>query len=178
MAASYSATIKSNDGQTTLRSLSSNAPMTVTITSTGCVIADSYNVSSTYTYSGTKTFVGLAGTANATTPNWVVGDVINVTDTAVYYIVEAEPAPKVSIDVTTLSGYESLAAGSYQLGVKAQAAGYQDSDLSSTVSFTKLAAPVITASDTSVNWEAVANAESYDVYVDGELYENTPGGGN
>lgn len=39
----------------------------------------------------------------------------------------------------------------------------------------QLAAPVITASDTSVNWEAVANAESYDVYVDGELYENTTG---
>lgn len=85
--------------------------------------------------------------------------------------------PKVSIDLTSLSGYESLPAGTYQLGVKAKAANYQDSDLSSTVSFTKLAAPVATASDTSVNWEAVANAESYDVYVDGELYENTTGGG-
>lgn len=83
---------------------------------------------------------------------------------------------QVSIDLTSLSGYESLAAGTYALAVRAKAQGYQDSDLSSTVSFTKLAAPVITASDTSVNWEAVANAESYDVYVDGELYENTTGG--
>lgn len=176
MATDHSATIKSNDGQTVLRSLSSNAPMTVTITSTGCVIADSYNVSSTYTYSGTKTFIGLASTKNATTPNWVVGDVINVTGVTIYYIVEAEPAPKVSIDVTTLSGYESLAAGTYQLAVRAKAAGYQDSDLSSTVSFTKLAAPVATASDTTVTWDAITNAESYDVYVDGELYENTTGG--
>lgn len=83
--------------------------------------------------------------------------------------------PKVTVDLTSLSGYESLAAGTYSLGVKAKAQGYQDSDLSSTVSFTKLAAPVATASDTSVNWEAVTNAESYDVYVDGELYENTTG---
>lgn len=82
-----------------------------------------------------------------------------------------------SVDLTTLSGYESLAAGSYQLAVRAKAAGYQDSDLSSTVSFTKLAAPVVTASDTTVTWEGITNADSYDVYVDGELYENTTGGG-
>ena len=82
----------------------------------------------------------------------------------------------VQIDLTTLSGYESLAAGTYALAVKAKAANYQDSDLSSTVSFTKLAAPVATAADTTVTWEAVTNAESYDVYVDGELYENTTGG--
>lgn len=82
----------------------------------------------------------------------------------------------VQIDLTTLSGYESLAAGTYQLGVKAKASGYTDSDLSSTVSFTKLAAPVATAADTTVTWDAITNAESYDVYVDGELYENTTGG--
>lgn len=87
-----------------------------------------------------------------------------------------QSTPQVSIDLTSLSGYESLPAGTYALGVRAKAANYQDSDLSATVSFTKLAAPVATAADTSVNWEAVANAESYDVYVDGELYENTTGG--
>ena len=82
----------------------------------------------------------------------------------------------VQIDLTTLSGYESLPAGTYALAVKAKAANYQDSDLSSTVSFTKLAAPVATAADTTVTWDAITNAESYDVYVDGELYENTTGG--
>lgn len=86
-----------------------------------------------------------------------------------------QSTPKVTVDLTSLSGYESLPAGTYQLGVKAQAANYQDSDLSQTVSFTKLAAPVATASDTTVTWDAVSNAESYDVYVDGELYENTDG---
>ena len=81
----------------------------------------------------------------------------------------------VQIDLTTLSGYESLPAGTYALGVKSKAANYQDSDLSTTVSFTKLAAPVATAADTTVTWDAVTNADSYDVYVDGELYENTTG---
>ena len=81
-----------------------------------------------------------------------------------------------SVDLTTLSGYESLPAGTYQLGVKAKASGYTDSNLSSTVSFTKLAAPVVTADGTTVSWDAITNAESYDVYVDGELYENTTGG--
>ena len=84
---------------------------------------------------------------------------------------------KKSVDLTTLPNYESLPAGTYALGVKAKAAGYTDSDLSSTASFTKLAAPVATAADTTVSWEAVTSAESYDVYVDGELYENTTGGG-
>lgn len=82
----------------------------------------------------------------------------------------------VQIDLTTLSGYESLAAGTYALAVKSKAANYQDSDLSSTVSFTKLAAPVAAAADTTVTWDSITNAESYDVYVDGELYENTTGG--
>lgn len=83
--------------------------------------------------------------------------------------------PKVTVDLTSLSGYESLAAGTYALGVKAKASGYTDSDLSATASFTKLAAPVVTASDTTVTWEAITNADNYDVYVDGELYENTTG---
>lgn len=91
-------------------------------------------------------------------------------------ITSKQSVPKVNIDLTTLSGYESLAAGTYQLAVKAKAANYQDSDLSQTASFTKLAAPVITASDTTVTWDAVTNAASYDIYVDNELWENTTGG--
>lgn len=92
-------------------------------------------------------------------------------------ITSKQVTPKVNIDLPTLSGYESLSAGNYAIGVKAKASGYQDSDLSSTVSFTKLAAPIVTAADTTVTWEAITNADSYDVYVDGELYENTTGGG-
>lgn len=105
-----------------------------------------------------------------------------VTDTTLLAWLQANgtkqaETPKVTVDLTSLSGYESLPAGTYALAVKSKAANYQDSDLSSTVSFTKLAAPVVTASDTTVTWDGITNAESYDVYVDGELYENTTGGG-
>lgn len=86
-----------------------------------------------------------------------------------------QSTPKVTVDLTSLSGYESLAAGTYALGVKAKASGYADSDLSATASFTKLAAPVVTVADTTVTWDAVPNAVSYDIYVDDELYENTTG---
>lgn len=87
----------------------------------------------------------------------------------------------INIDLTTLSGYSTLTKGStYSLTVKAKAQGYQDSDASAAVSYTvpqpQLAAPTITASDTTITWDAIENADSYDVYVDGELYENVTGG--
>lgn len=115
----------------------------------------------------------------------VIGASLLDSATGVYYVsshanttvtFETKQASKVTVDLTSLSGYESLAAGTYALAVRAKASGYQDSDLSSTVSFTKLAAPVATAADTTVSWDAITNAESYDVYVDDELYENTTGG--
>ena len=132
-----------------------------------------------YTYSGTKTFLGVALTSKATIPTYAVGTTFGTDWTGEHtvYIVEGGGSSMINVDLTTLTGYESLPAGTYALGVKAKAANYQDSDLSSTVSFTKLAAPVATASDTTVTWEAIDNAESYDVYVDGELYENVTGGG-
>ena len=134
-----------------------------------------------YTYSGTKTFLGVALTPNATTPTYAVGSIFGVDWTGEHsvYIVEGGGSSMINVDLTTLSGYSTLQAGTaYNITVKALATGYQDSDPSTAVSFTKLAAPTITASDTTINWEAVENAESYDVYVDGEFYENVTGGGN
>lgn len=113
--------------------------------------------------------IALVATGGEKTPDTYHFVTINYT--------ESGGSTKVNVDLTTLSGYESLPAGTYALGVKAKASGYTDSDLSQTVSFTKLAAPVATAADTTVTWDAVTNAESYDVYVDDELYENTTGGG-
>ena len=41
----------------------------------------------------------------------------------------------------------------------------------------QLATPTnVSASGTTVSWDEVANAESYDIYVDNTLYENTDGG--
>lgn len=43
----------------------------------------------------------------------------------------------------------------------------------------QLAAPANASIDgTTVSWDEVENAESYDIYVDNTLYENTTGGGN
>ena len=86
----------------------------------------------------------------------------------------------INIDLTTLSGYSTLTKGqTYSITVKAKASGYQDSDASAAVSYTvpqpTLAAPVITASDTTITWDAIENADSYDVYVDDTLYENVTG---
>ena len=124
------------------------------------------------------TIKGYAIEANATNVTYGIGDSVSVGvgSTTIYAVPDGGTSTPLNVDLTTLTGYESLAAGTYSIGVKAKAANYQDSDLSSTVSFTKLAAPVATASDTTVTWEAIDNAESYDVYVDGELYENVTGG--
>lgn len=45
--------------------------------------------------------------------------------------------PPVSIDLSTLSGYQTLANGTYSLQVKAKANGYTDSDMSASVSWQK-----------------------------------------
>lgn len=169
--------IYSNDGLSELFSDSeATTHLTWTVTSTG--LESNYEFDPPkYTYSGSKKFIGFAIAANTKTIRYAIGDTFFVESGTIMnlYIVEEEPTPKVSIDVTTLSGYESLPAGTYALAVKSKATNYQDSDLSQTVSFTKLAAPVATAADTTVTWDAITNAESYDVYVDGELYENTTG---
>lgn len=47
----------------------------------------------------------------------------------------------------------------------------------SATELTQLATPTnLAISDTTVSWDEVTNAESYDVYVDGEFYANTEGG--
>lgn len=180
MAAYYGIQIKSNDGQTELTSYTEyNDPVNVLIKSDGVSLsteADQY-----YTYSGTKTFAGLAIDATATTATYAVGSSFNLpVGSTTYYIVEGGGSSMINIDLTTLSGYSTLTKGqTYSLTVKAKASGYQDSDASAAVSYTvpqpTLAAPVITASDTTITWDAVENADSYDVYVDDTLYENVTG---
>lgn len=90
MAASYGIEIRSNDGQTQLYQYrEGNYPTTVTVTSTGCTIDFGEEGIDTYTYSGTKTFVGLATTANSTTTTYAVGDTFDLPNGEnVYYIVE------------------------------------------------------------------------------------------
>lgn len=64
----------------------------------------------------------------------------------------AASANRISVDMSTLSGWANIAAGSHTLTIKAKADGYGTSDASTGVTFTKGAAPL------SVSW--VMGAES------------------
>lgn len=103
MAASYGIEIRSNDGQTVLYQYrEGNYPTTVTVTSTGCTIDFGVEGIETYTYSGTKTFAGLATTANATTATYAVGDTFDLpAGSTYYYIVEQGGASMKTIKAGT-----------------------------------------------------------------------------
>lgn len=96
----------------------------------------------------------------------------------------------------TVSGIQSVSAGTssydlegllstpgtYTIFVTAKGSGdYADSDQSNTVTYTnqeQLATPQnVSVDGTTVSWDPVENAETYDIYVDGTLFENTDGGG-
>ena len=51
-----------------------------------------------------------------------------------------EPTSKVSVDLTTLSGWSSLSTGSHNITIVAKAVGYRDSEPSAEVSVTKAGA--------------------------------------
>lgn len=90
--------IKSNDGSQTLLSdtqVDSYSPV-ISITSTG-VTQSKF----TYSYSGDKTFLGVATVVNATEPTYAVGNDYTLSiasaETLTLYIVEGEKEPKVTI---------------------------------------------------------------------------------
>lgn len=101
MAAGAVSGILSNNGETTLFSFivpMAGGTFTVTAIGVDFVSAGASSNSGTYTYSGDKTFLGLATSVNATTPTYTIGDTFEgeQTDTD-YYIVEGEKEPKVTI---------------------------------------------------------------------------------
>lgn len=82
-------------------------------------------------------------------------------------------------DLTNLN----LSAGNYAITVVAEAEGFTDSDVSNSVNYSvqaQLAAPTIAmnADGKTLEITDVANATSYDVYVDGTLKTNVTKGGN
>ena len=78
--------IKSNDGSEILyEQVDDFSNIYVTVTSTGATISSEY-VNDTYTYTGDKNFLGLAVTANATSPDYAIGDTAGG---GTYYIVES-----------------------------------------------------------------------------------------
>ena len=75
-----------------------------------------------------------------------------------------------TIDLKTLPKWKELPYGNHTLQIVARAPEHSDSDKSEGVTFTtvaKLATPQnVTANGTTVSWDAVENATSYDVYAD------------
>ncbi len=132
--------IYSNDGQTELAKIQRyltgvNPPSTITISSTGITWAHGV-ASNTYTYSGTKIFLGVATSPNATTPNYKVGDTVtwdgsDWEENVNWHIVEEKPKSIKTFDLSTLN----LSAGTHEVTVKARASGYVDSPASNVVSY-------------------------------------------
>ena len=75
-----------------------------------------------------------------------------------------------TIDLKTLPKWKELTYGNHTLQIVARAPEHSDSDKSEGVTFTtvaKLATPQnVTANGTTVSWDAVENATSYDEYAD------------
>lgn len=87
MAVNHYFKVFSNDGSTTLFTSANtvNNSTIITVTETGLTIG-----TETYTYSGTKKFVGVSGSANTTSPAHAIGESLNGAWESVY-IVEEEP---------------------------------------------------------------------------------------
>ena len=82
----YQVNIQSNDGTTIL---AQNATIdSVVVTSVGAQLKCRNTINATYTYSGSKLFVGLATSANAIIPKYKPGDTIPITAETTLYIVE------------------------------------------------------------------------------------------
>lgn len=131
-----------------------------------------------YTVSGnkitfTKNISGI-GYTDFSTVNVPVGGTFSSGDTAdhKFYVVPAATT-QTTYDLTKLN----LSAGNYAITVVAEAEGFTDSDVSNSVNYTvqaQLAAPTIAMNTDGKTLEItdVADATSYDVYVDGELKTN------
>lgn len=87
-----------------------------------------------YIYDGPGKWLGVSMTPNATSPEYGPGTYFSVRiNSNVYAVIKNT----VNIDLSTLSGYQTLANGTYSLQVKAKANGYTDSDMSTSVSWQK-----------------------------------------
>ena len=92
--------IYSNDGTTVLLQQGSvPSSYTVEVQDSGLVVrASGSDVSFSYTYEGSKKFIGIATSANSTEPTYKIGDTFVISDSGFYlYIVEADPSFQVTI---------------------------------------------------------------------------------
>lgn len=123
-------TIYNNDGTTVLSSL--EFINTIFVNNIGLSGTD--NPKYGYIYNGPGRWLGVSMTTNTTSAEYGPGTTFTAEGSInVYAVIK----PLINIDLSTLSGYQALANGTYSLRVKAKATGYTDSDMSASVSWQK-----------------------------------------
>ena len=86
-----------------------------------------------YIYDGPGKWLGVSKSPNTTNAEYGPGTTLTTkTSLKVYAVIKNT----VNIDLSTLSGYSSIISGTHNIQVKAKADGYEDSDLSDSVSYT------------------------------------------
>lgn len=131
-------TIYNNDGTTILGSI-----LLVDKTDEGSIayvndsgISPNFNGSAGYIYTGPGKWLGISTAPNMTTAEYGPGTQVFFKDSSNVYAVIGTSKNTVSIDITTLSGYNTLTPNAaYNIQVKAKAAGYEDSDLSNAIRY-------------------------------------------
>lgn len=89
------------------------------------------------------------------------------------YITIEAASSKVSIDLTTLSGWDNVTSGEHTIQVVAKATGYLDSEKSTAVTFTKASNKVLLEKGTYQFIESPNMNISTDETVDGKMYTLT-----
>lgn len=99
----YVISVYSNDGSTLLENVSAEGS-TIKVNEAG--FADALGA---YTYDGEKKFLGLATSANATTPTYAIGDSFTINSDTNLYIVEEQPKEyTLRIDGVEVTNYENI----------------------------------------------------------------------
>lgn len=92
-----------------------------------------------YIYNGPGKWLGVSKSPNTAIAEYGPGTSFIALKGSAVYAVIGTSKNTVSIDLSTLSGYQTLANGTYSLRVKAKANGYTDSAMSASVSWKKKA---------------------------------------
>lgn len=129
-------TIYTNDGTVVLGSINlinaTHGGYEVYVNDSG--ISPTQTAADGYIYDGPGKWLGVSTSPNTTTADYGPGTTFTIPrGSNVYAVIKAT----VTINLSTLSGYNSLANGTYSLQVKAKADGYEDSNLSASVSWQK-----------------------------------------
>ncbi len=84
--------------------------------------------------------------------------------------------PKITIDLTSLSGFASLSAGSHSITVVAKASGYRDSDMSTAVTYNKkMPTPVIALSGDTISVSNISDFEKIAVVFNYTITSDSDG---